>query len=328
MRRDIRGQLARNARLDAIEISRVGAQGDRLGKLVVLGLGKQVHGDPVGIHAAVAHDQDFGRTRHHVDADHAEYTPLRRCHVGVAGSDDLVDLRDRLRAVSKRCHRLSAADGEHTIDPGEGGCRQHELVALAVWCGHRHDDLADAGDARRNHVHQDRRRIRGLPAGYVDADALERRDALPKPGAVRLGIAPRFDALPRVKAADAVRGSFERDALVRGNALEGGAALLPRDLETCKRSGVQPIEPPRVFEHCLVAACAHRGNDLRDHGVDARVLRRLECEQPFETRGEIGIDGGKTRDRAHCLAIFCLRAAPQLARRMRAPSAESFASIA
>src|ERR671920_647176 len=50
--------------------------------------------------------------------------------------------------------------------------------ALAIRRRHDHYDLADAGDLRRQRVHQHARRIGGLAARHVDADPVERRDLL------------------------------------------------------------------------------------------------------------------------------------------------------
>ena len=59
---------------------------DGLGSGVVLGLGKQVGGDPGGVVLAVGDDQDFRRPGDHVDADGAEDAALGGGHVGVAGA--------------------------------------------------------------------------------------------------------------------------------------------------------------------------------------------------------------------------------------------------
>ena len=91
---------------------RVRRKQDRLRHLVVLGLREQIHRDPVRIGAAVGDHQDLRRAGDHVDADRAEHAPLGRGDVGVAGADDLVDLRDRRRAVGERRDRLRAADRE------------------------------------------------------------------------------------------------------------------------------------------------------------------------------------------------------------------------
>src|SRR5690606_38530563 len=86
-------QQARNAFGDLVEERRIGTDQDRLRILVVLGLGEQVHGDPVRVGLAVADDEDFRRPGDHVDADLAEHVTLGGGDVDVARTDDLVHWR-------------------------------------------------------------------------------------------------------------------------------------------------------------------------------------------------------------------------------------------
>jgi hypothetical protein len=156
-----------------------------LRQFVVLGLRKEVHRHPVGVGLTIADDQYLRRAGDHVDADDAEDAALGRGDVGVAGADDLVDLRNGLRAIGQCRDRLRAADGEYAVDAGQRCGSQYQRVLLARRRRYDHDQFADAGDARRNGVHQHRRRVRGLAAGHVEADAVERRDLLAKHGAAR-----------------------------------------------------------------------------------------------------------------------------------------------
>ena len=113
------------------EIGVVGDQ-DRLRAGVVLGLGQQIGGDPVGIAGLVGEDQHLGGPGDHVDADLAEDQPLGGRHIGVAGPDDLGDRRDGRGAVGERRHRLRAADAIDLVDAGELRRRQHQRRELAV----------------------------------------------------------------------------------------------------------------------------------------------------------------------------------------------------
>ena len=173
-RRGMSGKLALHAGGDRVEERGVGRDEDRLRQLVVLGLREEIHRHPVRVGAAVAHDHDLGRAGDHVDADDAEHLPLGGGDVGVARADDLVHRRYRLRAVGERGDRLRAADREHAVDAADRRRREHELVALAAGRGHRHDDFAHARHLRRHGIHDHRRRVGGLAAGHVDADAVER----------------------------------------------------------------------------------------------------------------------------------------------------------
>ena len=75
--------------------------------------------------------------------------------------------------------------------------------------GERRDHLAHAGDARRDGGHEHGRRVGGAPAGHVDADAVERPDALPEARAAGVAERPRALALAHVEGADAARGQRE-----------------------------------------------------------------------------------------------------------------------
>ena len=102
--------LPLRARRDRVDQRGVRRDEDRLRELVVLGLREEIHRDPVGIRARVGDDEDLGDAGDHVDADRAEHAPLRRGDIGVAGTADLVDRRDRRGAVRERRDRLRAAD--------------------------------------------------------------------------------------------------------------------------------------------------------------------------------------------------------------------------
>jgi hypothetical protein len=130
--------LARHARQesfeccrDAVDVRGVGAEQDRLRQFVVLGLREEVHRHPVGVGVAIADHQDFGRAGNHVDADDAEDPALGRGDVGIAGADDLVYLRNGLRAIGQRRNRLRAADGEYAIDAGQGCRGKYQPVLFA-----------------------------------------------------------------------------------------------------------------------------------------------------------------------------------------------------
>ncbi|MEJ0043298.1 MAG: hypothetical protein WDM81_14245 [Rhizomicrobium sp.] len=70
---------------------RVVGDEDALRRGVVLGLAKQIGGDPVGVVRAVGDDQYLGRAGDGIDADLAEDFALGGSDIGVARTDDLVD---------------------------------------------------------------------------------------------------------------------------------------------------------------------------------------------------------------------------------------------
>ena len=206
-------QHSRHCVVHRINQPRARRQQNRLRRFVVLGLREQVHCHPVGMRAVVGDHQDLRRTGDHVDADDAEHAPLRGRDVRIAGTDDLVDLRNRLGAVRKRADRLRAPNRNDTIDPRDVRGGEHQRIALARGCRHHHDQLADARYARRDCIHQHRRRIRRLAAGDVKSDAFERRHLLSQSRAIVLCVRPRRKQLMLVKGADALRRGVERVAL-------------------------------------------------------------------------------------------------------------------
>jgi hypothetical protein len=155
-----------------------------LRQFIVFGLREQVDRHPVRIGRGIGDDQHLRRAGHHVDADHAEHAALGGGDIGVAGADDLVHLRHRLRAVGQRRHGLGATDGEYAVHTGQAGRGQHQRVLLAARRRHHHDQFADAGHLGWQRIHQHRTRIGRLAAGYIEADAVERRHLLSQARAV------------------------------------------------------------------------------------------------------------------------------------------------
>ena len=89
----------------------------------MLGLGEEIGCNPVGMTAPVRHDQHFGRTGDHVDADLSKDEALGRRHIGISRPHDLGNGRDGLGAVGERGHSLRTADAIDFIDPRKLCCR-------------------------------------------------------------------------------------------------------------------------------------------------------------------------------------------------------------
>ena len=171
------GELAVDFGLDRAREARVVGDEDRLRGLVMLGLRQEIGGDEARIGAAIGEDDDLGRAGDHVDADDAEHPPLGRRDIGVAGADDLVDRRDRLRAIGERGDRLRAADAIDLIDAGDARRGEHQRIDMAVRRRHDHRQPAAARDLRRHGVHHDRGRIARRPAGNIEPDRVDRPPA-------------------------------------------------------------------------------------------------------------------------------------------------------
>lgn len=118
-----------------IEKSLIKADQNRLGLLVMLGLGKQVHGHPVGIRPAVAENHYLRRPGHHVQPHTAKHRFLGGDHVAVAGTDYFVDCRDSLRAKGQGRDGLSAANSENTTDASHFCGYQHQRVQITSGAG-------------------------------------------------------------------------------------------------------------------------------------------------------------------------------------------------
>ena len=148
------------------------------------------------------------------------------------GPTILSTVRHRRGAVGERGHRLRAADRVHAVDARDRGGGEHHGLDVTVRRGTDHDDVLDAGDFRRDRVHQHRRRIRRLAAGNVDADAIEGRHLLAEHGAVVFRVVPRCEPLPLVVGA--------------GYGRPPSRAPAPRRIEVRKRVRRQPRNPART----------------------------------------------------------------------------------
>ena len=129
----------------------------------------------------IGDDQNFRRPGDHVDADPAKNPPFCRRDIGVAGTDDLVDRRDRRRTVSERRHCLRPADAIDLIDPEQSGGRENQRVQNPAGRRHRHYQPPYIRDLGGNCVHQDRRGISRGTAGYIETDSVNRPPALCEP---------------------------------------------------------------------------------------------------------------------------------------------------
>ncbi len=261
-----------DAALNALGKARIVRDQDRLRGDVMFGLRQEVGGDPVRIRRLVGEDQDLGGARDHVDADFAEHKAFGRGDIGISGSDDLRHGRNRLRAVSKRRHRLCAADTVDLVDPGEIGSRQDERVELAVRRGHDHDEPRHARHFRRHSVHQNGGGIsRGAPR-HVKPYGFDRRPTITERHADRIDIAVILRQLAAVVGLNAAVRELERRE-------RGGIAGFARVLQLGLLHGqagaheIDAVELERQFDQSAIAPL----RDIGDNGAD-RLLdigRRL-----------------------------------------------------
>ena len=149
---------------------RIRREQDRLRQLIVLRLREQIHRDPVRRSLAIANDQDFRRTRDHVNADAPEDIALRRSHIGIARPDDLVHRLKRLGTIGQGRHSLRAADREGAGDAGQVSRREHELIPFSARSRKYHLNARHACHMRRHGVHQHGGRISRLAARHVKSN--------------------------------------------------------------------------------------------------------------------------------------------------------------
>ncbi len=257
----------------------------------MFGLGKQVHGHPVRVRGAVADDENFRRAGDHIDTHPPEHLALGGGDIDVARPDDLVHRRHGGRTVRQRRHRLRAADGEHPVHPGDRRRGQHQVVELATRGGHHHDDFIDAGNPRRQGVHQHGRGIARLPPGHIDPDALHGRDLLPQQVARVIAILPAFLALVLVVGTDARRGLLQRIALIVVDARQGVGEPRGRHFQIRGPRRLKPVETARVFKQGLVAAPGHIGKNCRYRRIDLAVQLLV----PGGEFGQPGVELGVSR---------------------------------
>ncbi|KPZ03989.1 Uncharacterized protein ALO94_05587 [Pseudomonas syringae pv. spinaceae] len=282
-------QQTRDARGNLVEEFGVRADQNGLSIFVVLGLGEQVHGDPVRIGLAVAHHQNLGRPGNHVDADLPEHMALGRGDIDIARADDLIDLRYALSAVGQGRHSLRAPNGEHTVNAGDTGCRQHQLVDFATRRRHDHDHLGHPRHFRRNGIHQHRRRVRRLAAGHVQAGSIQRRDFLPQHRAVGLGVAPGVLLLLLVVAAHTLGGFFQCLALNRRNARQRKLQTFAGQDQLSHRSDLQAVEFLSEFNKRCVATLTHGLDDIEHALVDRVVRHTFPAQQMIQMAREIRV---------------------------------------
>ena len=194
-----------------------------------------------------------------VDGDEAGDLTLRLLDPGVAGADDLVDARDRLRAVGERRDRLGTAEGEQPVRPGDGAGGGDRRRRLAVGCRRRHDDhLRDAGGTGRYDAHQHAAGVGEAPAGRVHADAAQWHGATLEQHARARAAAHRARTARRVPAPERGAAAFERFQGVRRDRRTSVTPSVGGDLA----DELRPVVTQRELGQRGVAGGTHAREDL------------------------------------------------------------------
>lgn len=127
----------------------------------MLGLGREVERDQLGVGAAVGGDQQVARPGEAIDADDAGQLPLGLLDPEVPGADDHVDLADGRGPVGEGRDGVRPAHPVDAVGAGQaGGGAQDEIVG-----GRRDDDLVDARGPRGHDAHDHGRGVRRPPPG-------------------------------------------------------------------------------------------------------------------------------------------------------------------
>ena len=98
---------------------------DALRRLVMLGLGQQIHRDMGGVVIGIGQHHHLGRAGDAVDAHAAKDLALGLGDIGIAGADNTVHRGDALGAPGHGGYCLGAADAEHLGHARALGCGQH-----------------------------------------------------------------------------------------------------------------------------------------------------------------------------------------------------------
>jgi len=175
----------------------------------VFGLGEQVHGQPVGVEAAIADDEDFRRACDHVDAHLTKNLFFGRGDIDIAGAYDLVDPGYRRSPVGQGRHGLGTAYGKYPVYTRQPGRRHDPGIGMTLRRGHHHDDFRHTRHPGRYHVHQHRRRVGCLAARYINAHPIQRGDLLTQYRATGFGVVPGLQFLVFGVLANAVGGRFQ-----------------------------------------------------------------------------------------------------------------------
>ena len=116
------------------------------------------------------------------------YRAFGKCHIDISGTDYLIHLRDRLRAVCHGSNSLSTSGLEYSLYTGDLCSRKYYRGYSAIASGRgTHYDLGYSGTERGSDVHQNGRRICRFAAGHVYACSCYGSDPLSKDRAVLTG---------------------------------------------------------------------------------------------------------------------------------------------
>ena len=231
---------------------------------VVLRLRQYVGGGARRVGGFVRDDEDLGGSGQRVESGCSAKLALGFGHIGAAGSDDFVGLRNGFGSESEGRHRVGAADAKHPVGAGDACGGQRD--GAGVRGGNNH--FGNAGDFRRNGAHQDGRRISGASAGGVDGGAGQRADFFAEDISAVVGEFAGFGLLFLVAEADSFGGEFQRLAQAGVDFIFGVCDVGGADFEFGGGFGREVVVFAGAFQQGVVAAGLYFFNDVGDALAD------------------------------------------------------------
>ena len=231
------------------------------GHLVVLRLAQEVRSHKSGAGLTVGNDQHLRGSGNHVDVHLSKDLLFGLSHIGVAGTNDLVHLGDRLCPVGQSGDGLGSA---HLVDLGNAsnlGSGQNGGVHLAVLSRRGdHDDLPYPGNMGGDGVHQHGGGVGCGASGDIDAHPCQGHDLLPQDDPLFFLHDETLPLLLGVVGPDVLRRLLQHGQKLR---LLGGQGLVQLLLRHSQCRQLHLIKLPGVVVEGGVSLGLHPANDLR-----------------------------------------------------------------
>ncbi len=144
----------------------------------MLRLGEHIQRHPIRIGAPVTNDQDFRWAGHHVDTHASKHLALGGRHVDIAGADDLIHCGHGSSAASQGCNGLGTTNSKNSIDTGNIGGRENQVIDFAARSRDYHNDFVHPSHFGGQGVHQNGRGITGFATRNINSHPFQRGDSL------------------------------------------------------------------------------------------------------------------------------------------------------
>jgi len=141
----------------------------------VLELSQQIGGNQPCVRRVIRQHQQFTRTGQEINRGMADNEPLGSHNVGIAGTEDFLNLSNRGGAV-RHCRNGLRAANPVNLRGARSACRKQEtrVDAAILAAGRADDDLGATRFPREHHRHEGSGNQRSSATGNVDAHPLKR----------------------------------------------------------------------------------------------------------------------------------------------------------